>query len=121
MNKAKELLMECKIKLGIKSDYALAKEMEIDRARMSDYMNEKRTPDNFACMRIAQILRRDPITVIAEIEADTCKNETRRAFWINFLSSAKQAVLWQVMVLLCTFICVSVQPKWSEAGGFKEA
>lgn len=91
MSKAKELLLECKIKLGVQTDYKLAQALKIDRARISDFMSEKRAPDAYACVRMALILKRDPAEVIAEIEADTEKNEMRREFWRDFLQRVRQA------------------------------
>lgn len=100
MSKAKELLLECKIKLGIETDYKLAQALEINRGIVSDYMNEKRTPDAYAAVRIAQILGRDPAEIIATIEADSEKNLKRREFWRDFLQRAKQAAQRGMLVLL---------------------
>jgi hypothetical protein len=91
MSKAKELLMECKIKLGIKTDYKLAQAMEINRARISAYMSSKEIPDTYACIRISLILQRNPAEIIAMVEAASEKNEKRRAFWVDFLERVKQA------------------------------
>ena len=101
MSKAKELLLECKIKLGIESDYKLAQALEVHRTRISEYMNEKRTPDAYAAVRIAQILGRDPAEIIATIEADSEKNPKRREFWRDFLQRATQAARRGMLVLLC--------------------
>lgn len=89
--KAKELLLECKIKLNKSSDYALAKELDIDRARIADFMSGKRTPDSYAAVKIALCLGRDPAEIIAEIEADTVKNPQRKAFWVDFLQRVRKA------------------------------
>lgn len=102
MNKAKELLMECKIKLKIQSDYALAKELKINRARMCEYMLEKRVPDAYAAFKIAICLNKDPARVLAEIEADTEKNKDKKEFWQDFLARAKQATLWGTLALVFT-------------------
>lgn len=101
MSKAKELLLECKIKLNVQTDYKLAKALEIERARVSDYMTEKRIPDVYACVRIAMALRRDPAEVIAEIKADTARNDKRRAFWVDFLQRAKQAARLGTLAAIC--------------------
>lgn len=91
MSKAKELLLECKIKLGVKTDYKLAQALQIDRARISDYMAEKRTPDAFACVQMALILQRDPAEIIAIIESESEKNEKRKTFWLDFLRRVEKA------------------------------
>lgn len=91
MSKAKELLLECKIKLGVKTDYKLAQALKIDRARVSDYMAEKRVPDAFACVQMALVLQRDPAEIIAIVESESEKNEKRRTFWLDFLQRVRQA------------------------------
>jgi transcriptional regulator with XRE-family HTH domain len=88
---AKELLLECKVRLKLESDYALAKKLDIPRARMSEYMNGKVNPDVYALTRIALTLGRDPIRLIAEYEAATEKNEVKKTFWQGFISRASKA------------------------------
>ncbi len=68
--KAKELLLECKVRLKVSTDYALAKALNIPDQRISDYMKGTRTPDNYAAFRIAEALGRDPALVIAELSAE---------------------------------------------------
>lgn len=105
MSKAKELLLECKIKLGVKTDYKLAQALEMHRARVCAYMSNKEVPDAYACVRIALILERDPTEVIAEIEADTEKNTKRREFWADFAQHAKKtAKLGMLAALFMAFL-----------------
>lgn len=99
--KAKELLLECKVKLGISSDYALAKALDLHTARISAYMTEKETPDAYAAVKIALCLNRDPAEIIAEIEADTTKNEQKREFWLDFLQRVRQAARLGTLAALC--------------------
>ena len=101
---AKELLLECKIKLGIQSDYALAQKMEVSRARMSDYMKGKVYLSSYELTRIALILGRDPISVIAAYEAEHEKNTTKAAFWRSFLQRAVKATKTGTLPLICGFI-----------------
>lgn len=88
---AKELLLECKIKLKLESDYALAKALELPRARLSEYMRGKVNPDVYALTRIALTLNKDPISLIAEYEAATEKNVIKKKFWHGFLLRASKA------------------------------
>lgn len=83
--KTKELLLEVKVELGIKSDYALAQALDIPRQRISDYMSGRLQPDTYALMQIAMKLKRDPIAVIAEVEAENAKTEKKKDFWRSFL------------------------------------
>lgn len=107
MSKAKELLLECKIKLGVKTDYKLAQALQLHSGLVSDYMKEKRTPDAYACVRIALVLKRDPTEIIAIVESESEKNEKRKTFWLDFLSHAKQAAQLGMLVLIFTISALS--------------
>jgi len=101
MSKAKELLLECKVKLGIKTDYKLAQALKIDRGIVSGYMSGKRVPDAYACVQMALILKRDPAEIIAIVESESEKNEKRKAFWVDFLQHVRQASRHGMLVLVC--------------------
>lgn len=88
---AKELLLECKVRLKLESDYALGKHFELPRQRISDYMQEKSKLDTYTLTKIAMTLGRDPMRVIAEYEAATEKNEVKKNFWQGFISRASKA------------------------------
>lgn len=79
-----ELLDQTKQRLNVKSDYALAKALEIPSQRVSAYRKGKEHPDPYALTKIALALDLDPLALIAEAEARTEKNATRRGFWENF-------------------------------------
>jgi hypothetical protein len=100
MSKAKELLLECKVKLGVKTDYKLAQALELHRGILSDYMSGKRIPDTYACIRISLILQRNPAEIIALIESESEKNEKRKAFWVDFLGRVKQAAKLGTLLLI---------------------
>jgi len=80
-----ELLDQTKERLQVQSDYALAKALEINQARLSAYRKGKENPDPYALTKIALALDLDPLALIAEFEARTEKNATRKGFWENFL------------------------------------
>lgn len=63
-------------------------------------MKGKRTPDNYACMRIAMILQRNPAEILALVEAETEKNPAKKAFWVDFLLHAKQAAKLGMLLLI---------------------
>lgn len=114
MSKARELLLECKVKLGGCTDYRLAKEMQIDRARISDYMKEARIPDNYACVRMALILKRDPIEIIAIIESENEKNALKREFWAGFLQRVQKAGRLITLALIFTTSLLNVYGVWTD-------
>ena len=117
MSKAKELLLECKIKLGVKTDYKLAQALKTSTARISDYMSGKRNPDAYACMQIGLVLHRDPLLILAEIEAETEKNETRKLFWKDFLLQVRQATRRGLpMLLICIAFLFPARPAAADDG-----
>lgn len=78
------LLNQCREALGARSDYHLAQLLELNRAMISEFRSGNRRPDTYACTRIAQALERDPMEIIAMVEAETAKNEAQREFWRSF-------------------------------------
>lgn len=102
--KTTEYLNRVKKKLDISSDYALAKAMEVHKARIHDYYAGKAVPDPYACTKIAVLLGVDPAIVMAEIYEETEKNEQRRAFWRDFVLHANKAA---AVMLVSSFMLFS--------------
>lgn len=97
------LIDEAKRALELETDYALAKALGMDNKRLYDYRHGKNKPDTYAATRLALAVGRDPLEVIAEIEAAAAKTEPRRSFWKDFLLSAARSGRNVVGVLLtCT-------------------
>lgn len=88
MPKAADLIEAVKAKEGITTNYRLAQITGIPENRLSDYAKGKRMPDAYAATRLALALDREPIEVIAELEAESETNEKKREFWRNFLTRA---------------------------------
>jgi plasmid maintenance system antidote protein VapI len=97
MSKSRDLLLECQKVLGGVSAYQLSKRMEIHSARISAYLAEKEIPDEYACVRIAEILNRTPEEIIAIVQVDTTKNIKRRTFWAQKLYQLAEieSTLWK--------------------------
>jgi len=89
-----ELLERVKTRLGVDTDYKLAKKLEIDDGLISYYRSGKRTPNNYAIAKFAKVLEVDPWTLVKELEAQTEKNPKRREFW------SKAATLFFFVVIL---------------------
>ncbi len=79
-----ELLDQSKTKLGVSSDYALAKKLEMNQGDITGYRKGTRYPTPYALVKIALLLDLDPLALIAEAEAQTEKNPQRKGFWQNF-------------------------------------
>lgn len=112
-----ELLEQSKTKLGITSDYALAKELELNSGWISDYRNGKRHPTPYALVKIALLLDLDPLALIAEAEAQTEKNPVRKGFWQNFARRVGAAA--GVLALCCIAAFGSVSA--NNGGGFSRS
>jgi len=107
--KIKERLLECKVKMGIKSDYRLAEVLGTSRQRISELMNGKCKPDAYIAVRIAELLKVHPLMLVAEFEADTAKDETKKAFWVNFGQRIKTGAV--AMLVLISTAFWSPEPK----------
>lgn len=117
--RTKELLLQCKIKLGLQSDYKLAQALEIERQRISDYMNGKKHPDTYAIVRIAECLKLDPLELIAEYGMATAKRAQEVEFWRGFLGRVGKRTAGYMLALVFTLSCVVGQGETTNrAGGF---
>jgi hypothetical protein len=83
----KELLDEAKRSEGVKSDYALAKTLQLSVQRISEYYSRKAIPNEFACLQIARVTGRDFLEVTALVRHEAETNETRRQAWAECLQS----------------------------------
>lgn len=85
MENIKKLLNETKYATGVETDYALAKNLDLPRARICDYYKGNRAPDEFACLKIAEALGQPLDTIIARVKAATEKDQKRREAWENYM------------------------------------
>jgi len=73
---------ELKEKMGLTSDYAVAKFLGVPRQSMTKVRNREVLGKD-KCLRIALALKKDPIEIIATAEAQREKNQELRAVWIK--------------------------------------
>lgn len=81
MENVKKLLDEVKRVSHVESDYALAKTLDLPNARICDYYKGRRAPDEFACLRISEVLGKTLDEVLTAVKVDTEKDEKRRLAW----------------------------------------
>lgn len=98
--KTVEMLDKCKEKLGVTSDYALAKALDIPRMRISDYRLEKKVPDEYTCFKFAEVLGESPSYVIAQIQAENAKDKNKALFFKSFLTAVG---LWIILAVIPVF------------------
>lgn len=104
MENIKELLDAVKHAKGIATDYALAKTLDLPRARICDYYKGNRVPDEFACLKIAEALGQPLDTIIAKVKAATEKDEKRREVWENYM---KRLGGFAASIALVVFLAVT--------------
>lgn len=73
---------ELKEKMGLTSDYAVAKFLGVPRQSMTKVRNGEVLGKD-KCLRIALALKKDPIEIIATAEAQREKNQELRAVWLK--------------------------------------
>lgn len=76
-----KVLDNAKAALNVETDYKLAKRLEVSNGYIAQWRKGTRIPDAYACARLAEILGIDPFELLAQVEAATEKNETRRTYW----------------------------------------
>lgn len=111
MTKAVELLDAVKKAKGIETDYALAKLLDINKARISAYYAGKEMPNEFACMQIAKALGipLDDVMIPVRIEAE--KDEKRREAWKEYYKSiGGYAASFVMAILLSVTLIVTPTP-----------
>lgn len=110
--KTNEYLDAAKVRLGIESDYALAKHLEIQRQSMTGLRDGSRHMPLDVAFRLAIILEIDPAHLLAEIEAEREKKPKKAAFWRSFLQRAAM-----LAVLVCTLAASSIATSTSAQNG----
>lgn len=85
MNTTVEFLDAVKEKLGIESDYALAKRLGLSLSSVSSYRTGRRFFDDDAALIIATALGIHPFQVIASVNAERAKTPEMRARWMGLI------------------------------------
>ncbi|MFM0642088.1 helix-turn-helix transcriptional regulator [Paraburkholderia metrosideri] len=88
---------DMKAKLGIESDYALAKALNVSRSAVSKWTSSKGTFDEDTCFQVADVLGLRPFEVVAAMHAERARDDQHRAFWTdaweNFSKGFRSLVL----------------------------
>jgi len=90
MTQTQELIEQVRKKLDGATDYKIAQALDIPRQYVSRYMSGD-AADSYTCARIAEVLERDPLEVIAQVEAEAARTEKKRQYWRSFFSGLKRA------------------------------
>lgn len=101
MTKTQELLAEAAEKLGGVTDYKLAQRLGIPRQTLTHYRSGKRQADAYVAAQLALVLGRDPLAVIAEVEAESARSKPARDFWARFPSGLRRTALGVALSAIC--------------------
>lgn len=93
MTETQQLIEQVRAKLKGATDYKIAQVLDIPNGIVCYYVKGEREADAYACAKIAEVLERDPLEVIAQVEAEAARTEKKRAFWRSFPSGLRRTVL----------------------------
>lgn len=91
MTETQQLIEQVRTKMEGATDYKIAQVLDIPRNVMHYYVAGERAADAYACAKIAEMMERDPLEVIAQVEAEAARTEKKRQYWRSFFSGLKRA------------------------------
>lgn len=95
-----------------RSDYAVAKLLDLTPEAVHGYTRKGRTMNNTQALRVAQLLQIPAIHVIADMELERAKDETTRALWTRFRKGFGRRA---AAVLLFLLAAALIAPNESDA------
>lgn len=107
MKSTVQYLDEMKDRLGVESDYALAKALGMTRAAVSKYRTGYSMPDDLACAKIAEVLGVEPMEVIAAINYQRSKTDDARRLWESIWGKAAGAIALSLSVAVVGALAVA--------------
>lgn len=105
----KQYMLELKRKLGIESDYALAKALGVSKTTVSNYANGTTAFSARVCHKAAELLEIHPAIVVAAIEVDRHSGAAQKEIdtW-TYIHRALQLVKPAAVNLSVAFACAVV-------------
>ncbi len=76
-----DYLDELKRHAALSSDYQLAKVLGLATSNITMYRKERRVMDDYVAAKIAQLLERDPLELIAVANAERARTDDEREYW----------------------------------------
>lgn len=93
MQTCRDYLRAAKVRLGVTSDYALAKALELTRSGVSRLQSGSTTFDDDTAMRVAAILEVNPAQVIAAAHAERARDPKLKTVWEGIAAKVAAGVL----------------------------
>lgn len=112
--KTTEYLAAVRRKMGLSKSAEVARLLELSEAAVSRYESGARVMDDYTAARVAEVLGIDPLTVIAQANAEREKDGDKRQFWERLAHAA-------VVVLACRSLFFSGAEKAEADQGITSA
>jgi len=81
-----QLLDRAKKRLGLTTDLALARRLQVRASRLSEIRNGSLPADAYEVFRLAEWAEVDPLLAFAAVRKERDRNPVKKAFWENVLS-----------------------------------
>jgi ribosome-binding protein aMBF1 (putative translation factor) len=94
MKSTVDYLDEAKRRLGLESDYALSKHLDIRQSTISGYRAGRSHFDETIALKIAQACNVDPMEVIASAAYERAKSDEARAILAGLLEKISTGFRW---------------------------
>jgi plasmid maintenance system antidote protein VapI len=116
MTETQQLIEQVRVKMEGATDYKIAQALDLPRQRLSDFVKGSRAADAYACAKMAEILDRDPLEIIAQVEAEAARTEKKRQYWRSFFSGMKHRAHVVALSVTCGFLGSGLPGGSAEAG-----
>jgi transcriptional regulator with XRE-family HTH domain len=89
---------EAKKKLGLVSDYGIAKKLGMSQAAFSRYKSGERVIDDYTAAKLAEVLKISPLEVIAAANAEREKDSGKADFWRKIATGAQAGTVVSALI-----------------------
>lgn len=104
MTQTQQLIEQVRAKMEGATDYKISQALDLPTQRLCDFVKGRREADSYTCARIAEILERDPLEIIAQVEAEAARTEKKRQYWRSFFSGMKRKAHVVALSVTCGFL-----------------
>ena len=116
MTATQQLIEEVRTKMDGATDYKIAQALDLPRQRISNFVKGSRDADAYACAKMAEVLERDPLEIIAQVEAEAARTEKKRQYWRSFFSGMKHRAHGVALLATCGFFASGLPAGNADAG-----
>lgn len=107
MQTTKELIACVKAAQGIESDYRLAKLLGVVNSAVTNWQTGRSQPDDLLGAKLAELAGQDPLTVVAELNAQRAKTMEGKALWMRMATQLREIAGQNVTAGIATAVVAS--------------